>query len=123
MEASLIFRAAAGLLTLAFVSGLAMAAIRFASDLASPPWLAKLHGFAAIGALALLGLAWASLALPPTGLYGLLILAAAAASGVMLNLGYHWKNKPLPEGLVFVHMSIAFIGFVIVGLMTLTLSS
>jgi len=48
---------------------------------------------------------------------------AAAASGVVLNLGYHWRNKPLPQWLVFAHMSIAFIGFVMVGLLALTLTA
>ena len=47
-------RAASACLGLAFASGLVLAGIRFASDRASPPWLAKLHGFAAAAGLGLL---------------------------------------------------------------------
>lgn len=100
-----------------------MAFVRFCSDHHSPPWLAKLHGFAAVAALSLLVLEWsASSALPRAGPFGLIALLVAAAAGVFLNLGYHWKRKPLPEWLVFVHMSIAFIGFLAIGLVTLSLT-
>jgi hypothetical protein len=122
LEAKLIFREATGLLSVAFVSGLAMALIRFASDRPSPPWVAKLHGFAATGAITLLIFGLANAELPRAGLYGLLTLLVAAAGGLILNLGYHWKHRPLPEWLVFAHMSIAFVGFLAIGLVTLSLA-
>ena len=99
-----------------------MALIRFATDRPSPPWVAKLHGFAAAAALSLLIFGWANVAFPRTGLYGLLTLLVAAAGGLVLNLGYHWKQKPLPEWLVFAHMSVAFIGLVVVGVVGLSLA-
>ena len=99
-----------------------MALIRFASDSPSPPWVAKLHGFAAAGAISLLAFGWLHLVFPLSGVYGLLILLVAAAAGLLLNLGYHWKQKPLPEWMVFAHMSVAFIGFLLVGVVTLSLA-
>jgi Ca2+/Na+ antiporter len=122
LEAKLIFRAATWLLSVAFVSGLAMAIIRFATDRQSPPWVAKLHGFAAAGAISLLVFVWVNTSLTRLSLYGLLTLLVAAAVGLLLSLGYHWKQKPLPEGLVFVHMSVAFIGFLLVGVVTISLA-
>lgn len=122
LEAKLIFRAATWLLSVAFVSGLAMALIRFATDRPSPPWVAKLHGFAAAGAISLLIFGWVNVSFSRPGLYGLLTLMVAAAVGLFLNLGYHWKRKPLPEWLVFAHMCVAFIGFLLVGVATLSLT-
>ncbi|MDE2161508.1 MAG: hypothetical protein KGJ30_21585, partial [Burkholderiales bacterium] len=83
---------------------------------------AKLHGYAAVAALSILVLEASHTALPRGGWFGLIALLLAAAGGVVLNLGYHWKLKPLPEWLVFVHMSIAFIGFLAIGLVTLSLT-
>ena len=107
---------------MAFVSGLAMAIIRFATDRPSPPWVAKLHGFAAAGAISLLVFGWANVSFSRPGFYGLITLLVAAAAGLLLNLGYHWKQKPLPEWLVFVHMSVAFMGFLLIGVVTLSLA-
>ena len=123
LEAKLIFSAATWLLSVAFVSGIAMAFIRFATDRPSPLWVAKLHGFAAAAAIALLIFGWANVAFPRAGVYGLLTLLVAAAGGLVMNLGFHWKQKPLPEWLVFAHMSVAFIGLVIVGVVTLSLAT
>ena len=122
MQAVLIFRPATWLLALTFATGLAMAIVRFGSDRASPPWLAKVHGLAAAGAISLLVFGWANLSFPGVGLYGLLTLLVAAAAGLALNLAYHWRGRPLPEWLVFVHMSIAFVGFLLIGLGTLSLT-
>jgi len=121
LEARLIFRAATVLLAIAFVTGLAMAVVRFGSDKHSPPWLAKLHGFSAVSALALLAFGWANLQVSKAAAFGLVTLLVAAAAGVALNLGYHWRQKPLPEWLVFAHMSIAFVGFLVVGMVLLSL--
>ncbi|OYV01372.1 MAG: hypothetical protein CFE45_05120 [Burkholderiales bacterium PBB5] len=117
----MVLRSATACLGLAFASGLVMAGIRFASDRASPPWLAKLHGFAAVAGLTLLlgGAAWFS-GLSPSTVWALGLLGAAAASGLVLNLAYHWRQRPLPEGLLFAHMSLAFVGGLMVALEALT---
>lgn len=122
MDAKLISHAATTLLAVAFTSGLVMAGIRFGSDRPSPPWLAKLHGFAAVAALTLLIFNLVDLTTSTAASFGLVTLLVAAATGLALNLGYHWRQKPLPEGLVFAHMSIAFVGFLIVGMALLALS-
>ena len=121
METGSILRVATVLLTMAFVSGLAMAAIRFASDKHSPPWLAKLHGFAAVAALTLLAFGWVNLTVSSAASFGLVALLVAAAIGLFLNLAYHGRRKPLPEGLVFAHMAIAFVGCLVVGMVLLSL--
>jgi hypothetical protein len=123
LDARIIFRTATTLLALAFALGLVLAGIRFGTDKPSPPWMPKLHGFAAIAALALLGCGWAYLPFSRAASFGTLATLAAAASGVVLNLGYRWKQRPLPEGLVFVHMSIAFIAILAVGMVLLSMSA
>ena len=110
------------MLSVAFVSGLAMAFVRFATDRSSSPLVAKLHGFAAAGAISLLLFGWINASFSRLGLYGLLTLLVAAGAGLYLSLGYHWRQKPLPEWLVFVHMSVAFIGFLLIGVAALSLA-
>jgi hypothetical protein len=78
--------------------------------------------FAAAAALSLLIFGWANVTFPRAGLHGLLILPVAVAGGLFLNLGYHGKQKPLPEWLVFAHISVAFVGFVVVGVVGLSLA-
>ena len=75
-----------------------------------------------MGAITLLSFGAVNVAFPRAGLYGLLTLLVAATGGLFLNLGYHWKHKPLPEWLVFAHMSSAFLGFLVVGVVTLSLA-
>jgi len=113
LQVTQIFRAATSSLAVAFSTGLAMAVIRFGSDRQSPPWLAKLHGFVAAAALSLLSVGWLYAEFTRAASLALLLLLIAAAGGIVLNLGYHWKQKPLPEGLVFAHMSVAFVGFLV----------
>ena len=114
MDSVSTLHAATRLLYIALASGLLMAAIRFASDHPSPAWLAKLHGSAAVAALTLLALGWTLPgALPGTG-WGLALLGIAAIAGVALNLVFHGRQRSLPIALVFAHMSVAFIGLVIV---------
>ena len=116
VELKLIFQAATWLLTLAFFSGLAMAIILFGTDKRAPFWIAKLHGYAATAAITLLIFGQLNIGLSRFGLYGLLTLLFAASGGLVLNLGFSWRQQPLPQWLVFVHMSVAFVGFLMVGL-------
>ncbi|CAN5305088.1 hypothetical protein BH11PSE10_BH11PSE10_06310 [soil metagenome] len=102
------------LLVTALASGLVMVGYRFGSERESPTWLAKLHGFAAVAALAVLMFSWNQATPSRAAVMGVACLLSAAALGLVLNLGYHWRHQPLPEGLVFTHMAIAFLGFLIV---------
>jgi hypothetical protein len=120
LGATLIFPAATTLLAIAFVSGLVMAFIRFGSDRQAPSWMPKLHGFAAVAALSLLLFGWAHAEYSRAASSAVLLLLIAAAGGVFLNLNYHWKQVPLPEWLVFAHMSVAFVGFLMVFLVLIS---
>jgi len=55
----------------------------------------------------------ATVGLPGMALTALVLFLAAAVGGVILNLNYHWKQLPLPKGLVIVHAIAAVAGFVL----------
>jgi hypothetical protein len=40
----------------------------------------------------------------------------AALGGLVLNLGYHWKNLALPVWLMLVHAAVAVIGLVVLAI-------
>jgi hypothetical protein len=43
----------------------------------------------------------------------LALFLLAAAGGAILNLNYHWKQRPLPKWLVLVHGLVAVAGFLL----------
>jgi hypothetical protein len=112
MEPTLMIRAAAVLLTITALGGLAMAGVRFAGDKQPPAWLAMLHGLLAAAAVTLLIYAQATVGLPAIALGALVLFVIAALVGVHLNLNYHWKQVLIPKGLVVAHILVAVIGFV-----------
>ena len=113
MEPALILRTSTVLLAIAAVGGLVMAGIRFAGDRQPPTALAMLHGFLAAAAVTLLLYAAATVGLPGMALGALILFLLAAGGGVVLNLNYHWKQLPLPKGLVVVHAIAAVAGFLL----------
>ena len=113
MEPRLILSTAAVLLAIAAVGGLIMAGIRLAGDRQPPPALAMLHGFLAAAAVTLLLYGAATVGLPGMALGALVLLVLAALGGVILNLNYHWKQIPLPKGLIAGHALAAVLGFVL----------
>ncbi len=106
------------LLAIAAAGGLVMAGIRFAGNRQPPAALAMLHGFLAAAALTLLLYAAATVGLPGMALVALALLLVAAGGGVILNLNYHWKQLPLPKGLIVVHAIAAVVGFVLLLVVT-----
>ena len=118
MSVQLIFKVATWLLSLAFLSGLVLAGRHFVTGSRPLPWLGKLHGFAVSGAISLLVFAWVNVGLGSTGSYGLLALLVAAVGGLVLTFGFRFRQKPLPDGLVFAHMCVAFVGFLIIFLVS-----
>jgi hypothetical protein len=46
-------------------------------------------------------------------LVAIALFLAAAGGGAILNLNYHWKQLPLPKGLIVVHAIAAVVGFVL----------
>lgn len=113
MDPVLAVRVSAWLLAIGAVGGLAMAVIRFTSDRQPPPALSMLHGFLAAAAVTVLLYAAATVGLPGAALAALALLLLAAAGGVVMNLNYHWKNLPLPKGLLVGHAVAAVAGFVL----------
>ena len=113
MEAAQILLSASVLLAVAAAGGLLMAGIRFVGDRSPPAALAMLHGFLAAAAVTLLLFAAATVGLPRMALVALALFLAAAGGGAILNLNYHWKQRPLPKWLVLVHAGAAVLGFVL----------
>jgi hypothetical protein len=99
------------LLAIAAAGGLIMAGMRFVGDRQPPPSLAMLHGFLAAAAVTLMLYAAATVGLPGMAITALVLLLVAAIGGVILNLNYHWKQLPLPKGLVIGHAVAAVAGF------------
>lgn len=113
MEPALILRTSTALLAVAAVGGLVMAGIRFAGNRQPPPALAMLHGFLAAAAVTLLLYAALTVGLPGMALVALVLFLVAAVGGAILNLNYHWKQLPLPKGLLIGHAIAAVTGFVL----------
>lgn len=112
MDVQTMLRTAVVLFALTALGGLLLAGIRF-SGRQPPIAVAMLHGLLAAAGLTLLLYAAFTGGLPGGGWIGLVLLAGAALGGIVLNLGYHWKQLPLPVWLVLVHAAIAVIGFVL----------
>ena len=113
MEPNLILGTAAVLLAISAVGGATMAGMRFSGRAYPPTWLAMLHGFLSAAALTLLIYAWCTVGLPTLAAVAVVLFVVAALGGVVMNLGYHWKQLPLPKWLVLVHAAIAVIGFLL----------
>lgn len=116
MNAQTMLQTAIILLVLAAAGGLLMAGIRVSGRPHPPSWLAMLHGLLAAGALTLLLYAAFAAGLPKLAVYGLVILVAAALGGLTVNLGYHWRQVPLPIPLMLAHAVLAAIGFVLLAI-------
>ena len=113
MNAILMMQTATVLLAIAAIGGATMAAIRFSGKPHPPTWLAMVHGLIAAAALTLLLYAWFTAGLPALAAIAVVLFVVAAIGGAVLNLGYHWKQLPLPKGLVLVHAAVAVIGFLL----------
>lgn len=116
MDPSLILRTSSVLLAITAGGGLAMAAIRFGGKPRPPSWLAMLHGFLAAAGLTLLAYAYFAMAIPAFAALALLLFLIAAAGGVVMNLGYHLKELPLPIWLVLVHAVIAVVAIILLAM-------
>lgn len=113
MEPMLMLKVSAALFALSAVGGLAMATIRLMKKVNPPAWLAMLHGLMAAGGLTLLAYATLTATVPALAMYALGLFAVAALGGLLLNLGYQWRNLPLPVGIMVLHALVAVAGFVL----------
>ena len=113
MQPNLMLQSATGLFVVAALGGLLMAAIRMFGKRNPPPWLALAHGLLAGAGLTLLVFAALTTTIPQMALFALLLFLAAAAGGVVMNLGYQWKQRPLPVPLMVGHALLAIVAFVL----------
>lgn len=113
VDPNLIVKTAAVLLALGIVGGLTMAFARIRGKPRPPTWLATLHGLAAAAALTLLLYASLTIGLATIVNLALTLFLAAAAGGMVMNLNYHRKLRPLPIWLMLVHAAIAGSGYLL----------
>lgn len=118
MDFHTMLRAAVILLALTGAGGLVLAAIRFGGRPHPPTWLAMAHGLLAGAGLTLLLYAAFAAGISGGAWGGLVLLAAAAVGGLVLNLRYHWNRLQLPAWLVLVHAAAAVAGLVILAIAT-----
>ena len=116
MDVQTMLKTAVVLLALTGAGGLLMAAIRLGGKRNPPSAIAMLHGLLAGSGLTLLLYAGFTAGIPSNAWIGLVLLAGAALGGIVLNLGYHLKDMPLPVWLVLVHAAIAVVGLLLVAL-------
>lgn len=116
MDAQLMLKTAACLFALAALGGLVMAGIRFAAKRNPPVWLTLGHGLLAAAGLTLLAYAAFVPGVPLLAWVALGLFVLAALGGVVMNLGYQWKQRPLPSGLLVVHALVAVVAFLLLSL-------
>jgi hypothetical protein len=116
MDAKQMLCTAWALFALAAVGGLVMAAIRFGGNRNPPAWLAFGHGLLAAAGLTLLAYAAFVAGVSTLATAAAVLLLIAAGGGAILNLGYHWKQVPIPAGLTIGHILLAVTGFILLGM-------
>lgn len=112
MDATMMLKVACWIFLIAAAGGLVMAGIRLGANRNPPIWLAFGHGLLAAAGLTLLLYVAATTHLDGPSLAAVGLLVAAAAGGSALNLLYHWRQLPLPKGLMFAHILLAVAGLV-----------
>jgi len=113
MEAIRMLQTATYLFVLTALGGIVMGWIRFSGHRNPPSSLAMAHGFLAAAGVTLQTYAVFALDGPGMALLSLLLFLGASLGGVVLNLIYHLKDKPLPKGIVAIHAIVAIIAFVL----------
>lgn len=113
MEAIGMIQTAAGLFAVAAVGGIVMATIRMLGKRNPPHWLAMAHGFLAGAGLTLLIYAALMVGLPGRAMIATVLFVLVAAGGVVLNLAYQMKDRPLPVGFMLGHAVLAVVAFVL----------
>ena len=106
-------KVSATLFALAALGGITMGVIRLGRGANPPTWLAMLHGMLAAAGLTLLAYATFTTGVPAFAMYALVLFVIAAVGGATMNLAYHWRQQPLPTGLLLGHAALAVVGFVL----------
>jgi hypothetical protein len=97
----------------AALGGLVMAGFRLFGKRNPPVWLTMAHGLLAGAGLTLLIYAALTSSIPQLAMFALLLFLVAAAGGMVMNLGYQWKQRPLPVPLLVGHALLAIVAFVL----------
>ena len=113
MSIQVVLWVAVVLFAIAAAGGLVMAGVRLFADRNPPAWLAMLHGLLAAAGLTLLLFGAFTIGVSRTGVWALVLLIIAALGGLFLNLGYQEKRKLLPKPVMYVHVVIAVVGFIL----------
>ena len=113
MNAHIMLCTAIVLFAIAAAGGLVMAAVRVFGVRNPPAWLALLHGLLAGAGLTLLLFAAFAAGVPTLAIWALVLLLIAAAGGLLMNLGYAWNRQLLPKPLMYGHVLIAVVGFIL----------
>lgn len=116
MDPQLMLRTGIVLLAITAAGGLVAAGFRFSGRPHPPSFIAMVHGLLAAAGLTLVLYLAVVRGLPESAWIGLLALLVAVLGGLVLNLGYHWRNKPLPVWLVLVHAAVAAVGLVLLAI-------
>ena len=116
MDPQLMLRTGVVLLALTAAGGLLAAGFRFSGRPHPPSLVAMLHGLLAAAGLTLVLYVAVVRGLPDGAWAGLVALLVAVLGGLVLNLGFHWKGRPLPIWLVLVHALVAAAGLVLLAL-------
>jgi hypothetical protein len=114
MNSVTMLQTASILLLLTASGGLLMAFRRIAQKANPPSWLAMAHGFLAASGLTLLAYAGLTDRVGGGAMLGLILVAVAAAGGVVMNLAYHSAGKLLPLWLLYLHIALAASGTLLV---------
>jgi hypothetical protein len=105
--------AAAIVLGLAALGGLALAGMCLSGTPRPPTWMAVGHGAVAATGLGLFIYAAATTSIPGLAQLALGVLVLAALGGAGLFLGFHLREKSLPTPLVLGHGAVAATGYVL----------
>ncbi len=90
-----------------------MAALRYTMGRPAPVAISKLHGFLAAAGLTLLVYGWATMPLPKIAATATALLLLAAIGGLTTSQAWRWKQAPSVEVLLFAHMSLAAMGYLL----------
>lgn len=101
------------LFALTALGGILMGWIRLARGTNPPSWLAMAHGFLAAAGVTLLAYAVLVGGADGPALVSLLLFLIGAVGGVVMNLIYHLRAKPLPKAIMGAHALISIIAFVL----------
>ncbi|MGH8161283.1 MAG: hypothetical protein ACRESR_03900 [Gammaproteobacteria bacterium] len=96
--------------------GVSMVGFRETTGRNPPALLTMLHGLPAAAALTLLLYATFAFGVPLFAIVALILFLVAAGGGAVLNLGFQQRGQLLPRWLMYLHMLLAVIGFILLAI-------